>query len=358
MQRITALKEIAFQRHSFDGFAVFNWANLLYFSGFPGASALLVPRDGERTIYVYGVNYEQAKTEGKSFSVELVRRDENFMAKIAEKAVDCGVKRLAVDALGVESRRSLARATRGRVKLTFKGGLVAELRKIKDPAEIELMKKAAELTNLGMKTAYEVLSPGMREFEVAAEIEYAMRKRGSGGTAFDTAVSSGSRSAFPHGGCTDREIREGDLVVVDFGAVYKDYRCDMTRTLVAGKPMEKQKRIYGVVKRAQEAAFDAAKAGVKARDVDGTARRIIEDAGFGEFFVHGLGHGVGLEVHEPPVLNAVSKDTLAVGNVVTVEPGVYLPGFGGVRIEDTVLVGKDGAEKLTKAPYSLALNDV
>src|SRR3990172_11642828 len=141
MQRITALKEIAFQRHRFDGFVVFNWANMLYFTGFLGASALLVPRDGEGTIYVYGVNYEQAKTQGKNFNIELVRRDENLMAKIAEKTVECGVKRLAVDVLGVESWRSLAKATRGKVKLAFKGGLLAELRRIKDQQEIELMRK-------------------------------------------------------------------------------------------------------------------------------------------------------------------------------------------------------------------------
>ena len=356
MKRIAALKEIAFQRHHSDGFLIFNFANQLYFTGFSGASALLIPRDGEATIYVYGVNYEQAKAEGKNFNVELVGRDENLIAKIAGKAVDCGVKRLAVDALGVESWRNLAKATRGKVKLGFKGGLVADLRKIKDQAEIELMRKAADLTNLGMKTAYEVLSPSMKEVEVAAEIEYAMRKQGSGGTAFETAVSSGSRSAFPHGGCTDRQIREGDLVVIDFGAVFENYRCDMTRTLVAGKPAEKQKHIYEIVKKAQQAAFETTKAQTKARNVDAAARQIIKDAGYGEFFVHGLGHGVGLDVHEPPTLNPVSKEKLAEGNVVTIEPGVYLPGFGGVRIEDTVLVTKEGAEKLTKGFYGMNVN--
>lgn len=353
MQRIVALKKLAFQRHNFDGFLIFNSTNLLYFTGFQGTSALLITRDGESTIYVYGVNYEQAKAEGNGFAVELVRRDENLMEKIAAKAVDCGMKRLAVDALVVESWRKLTKATRGKSKIRLKSGLIAELRQIKDQAEIQLMRKAAELTNLGMKTAYEVIAPGKREFEVAAEIEYAMRKGGSGGTAFDTAVSSGPRSAFPHGGCTDREIRSGDLVVVDFGAVYKDYRCDMTRTLVAAKPSEKQKRIYEIVKRAQQAAYEKIKAKANARDVDAAARRVIEDAGYGEFFVHGLGHGVGLEVHEPPVLNSVSKDKLKAGNVVTVEPGIYLPGYGGVRIEDTILVGKDRAEKITNGYYSL-----
>jgi Xaa-Pro aminopeptidase len=353
MKKMVVLKQIAFEEKGFDGFLIFNWANLLYFAGFPGAVSLLIPRDGESTIYVYGVNYEQAKAEGKGFRVALVKRDENLMAKIAEKVKDCKIKKLAVDALSIEGWRSLAKETQGETKLKVKGNFVWELRKVKDEEEIALMRKAGELTSEGMKAAYEALAPSMKEYEVAAEIEYAMRKRGSYGTAFETIVASGLRSAFPHGGCSDREIREGDLVVVDVGATYKFYRSDMTRTLVAGKPSEKQKRLYEIVKAAQEKAFEAMKPNAKARDVDATARKIIEDAGYGEYFVHSLGHGVGLEVHEPPTLNFSSKETLAVDNVVTDEPGIYLVGYGGVRIEDTVLVRKNGAEKLTNGPYSL-----
>ena len=230
---------------------------------------------------------------------------------------------------------------------------IRELRKVKDVKEIELMRKAAELTSEGMRVAYETLAADIREYEVAAEIEYAMRKQGSYGTCFETIVASGLCSAFPHGGCSDREIREGDLVVVDVGATYKSYSSDMTRTLVAGKPSEKQKKIYQIVKTAQEKAFEAVKPNVKAKDVDGVARKIIGDAGYGEYFVHGLGHGVGLEVHEPPTLSPDSTDTLEVGNVVTVEPGIYLVGYGGVRIEDTVLVQRNGAEKLTIGSYTL-----
>jgi Xaa-Pro dipeptidase len=348
-----ALKQIAFHEKGFDGFLIFNWANLLYFAGFPGAVSLLIPRDGESTIYAYGVNYEQAKAEGKGFRVALVKRDENLMAKIAEKVKDYKIKKLAVDALGIEGWRALAKEAKGETKLKVKGSFVWELRKVKDEKEIELMRKAGELTSEGMKAAYEALSPGLKEYEVAAEIEYAMRKRGSYGTAFETAVASGPRSAFPHGGCSDREIREGDLVVVDFGATYKFYRSDMTRTLMAGRPSEKQRKLYQIVKIAQEKAFKAMKPNVKAKDVDAAARKIIEDAGYGEYFVHGLGHGVGLEVHEPPTLSSSSKETLAVGNVVTDEPGIYLVGYGGVRIEDTVLVQKNGAEKFTNGPYSL-----
>ena len=334
---------------------VFSSTNLLYFTQVPGTSALLIPRDGESTIYVYSVNYEQAKTEGNDFRVELVKREEKLTEKIVTQAQDYKIQNLAIDTLAIEGWRSLAKSARGRLKLKTNGGLVDSLRAVKAESEIELLRKASDLTSEGMKTAYEMLSPGMKEYEIAAEIEYAMRKRGSYGTAFETAVSSGPSSAFPHGGCSDRTIRQGDLVVFDFGAVFKSYRSDMTRTLVAGKPSEKQKRLHAIVYEAQEEAFKAIKPNAKAKDVDAAGRRLIEAAGYGAYFVHGLGHGVGLDIHESPTLNPSSKEKLVAGNIVTDEPGIYLPGYGGVRIEDTVLVSRDGGERLTKAPSGLCL---
>jgi len=353
LNRIDSLKQVAFKEGKFDGFLIFNSANLIYLTGFSGASALLIPKDGENTVYVYNVNYEQAKAEGKVFRVELVKRNENLMAKIARQASAFEIKRLVVDVLNIESWRALSKFLGGKNMLAVDSGFIRELRKVKDENEIELIRKAGELTSEGMRVAREVVAAGVKEYEVAAEIEYAMRKQGSSGTAFETIVASGVCSAFPHGGCSDREIRKGDLVVVDVGATYKFYRSDMTRTLVAGKPSEKQKKLYQIVKTAQDKAFEAIKSNVKAKDVDAVARKIIADAGYGEYFVHSLGHGVGLEVHEPPILSSESKDVLAVGNVVTAEPGIYLVGYGGVRIEDTVLVQKNGVRKLTNGPYAL-----
>jgi Xaa-Pro aminopeptidase len=353
LRRINALREVALKENGFRGYVVFNSSNLLYFLGFPGASALLVLADGEATIYVYGVNYQQAKTETESSRIELVTSGEDLMKKITQQAQKHMVKNLAIDTLGIENWRILAKQARSRMKLKVKPTFVSQLRAVKDEEEIILLRKAAQLTSLGMKTAYEVLSPGMKEIEVAAEIEYAMRKHGSYGTAFDTAVSSGPASAFPHGGCGDHEIRSGELVVIDFGAVYRSYRSDMTRTLVAGKSSERQQKIHAVVKKAQEKAFAAIRPNAKASDVHVAARKVIEEAGYGEFFVHGLGHGVGLDIHEPPTLNSTSKETLKVGNVVTDEPGIYLVGYGGVRLEDTVQVTKEGADKLTIGPYGL-----
>ena len=353
LKRINALRKSAFTENGFDGYLIFNSANMLYFLGFPGTSSLFIPADGESIVYVYGVNYEQAKAEGKGFKVELVKGDENLTEKIAKQAHECKVKKLAVDALNVEGYRTLSQSFQKENAFEVNNSFVQALRKVKDKEEIELMRRAGELTSKGMNTALESVRSGAKEYEVAAEIEYAMRKRGSGGTAFGTIVASGASSAFPHGGCTAREIRQGDLIVVDIGATYQYYCSDMTRTFVAGKASTKQKHIYNLVREAQENAFKNIKAEVSGSDVDAAARQTIKDAGFGDFFVHRLGHGVGLEVHEPPSLSQINKDELAAGNVVTVEPGIYLPGYGGVRIEDTVLVQKNGAQKLTVGSYSL-----
>jgi Xaa-Pro dipeptidase len=352
MNRIDALKQVAFDK-KIDGFVVFNSANLTWLTGFSGASALLIPKNGETRAYVYGVNYEYAKAQSAGVTVELVKRGENLLSKIAKQAKSLALKRVSADALNVEGWRTLTQFLGGEKTLEVDNRHLQALRKVKDENEVKLMRKAGELTSEGMRVAREVLAAGVKEYEVAAEIEYAMRKLGSSGVAFETIVSSGVSSAFPHGGCSDREIREGDLVVVDIGATYKFYRSDMTRTFVVGKPSEKQKKLYQIVKTSQEKAFGAVKPGAKAADVDAAARKIIADAGYGEHFVHGLGHGVGLEVHEPPILSPDSKDVLAVGNVVTVEPGVYLVGYGGIRIEDTVIVKKDGAQKLTHGTYAL-----
>ena len=353
MKRINTLKQVAFRKDGFNGFLIFNSVNLTYFTGFAGASALLIPEDGESTAYVYGVNFAHAKAELNSIKAELVERGENLMDKIANQAKAFKIRKLAVDALNIENWRALKRALGGEKMLAADPSFIRELRKVKDAEEIKLMRKAAELTSEGMRVARETVAAGIREYELAAEIEYAMRKQGCSGTAFETIVASGVSSAFPHGGCSDKQIREGDSVVVDVGATYGFYRSDMTRTFVAGNPSEKQQKIYQIVKTAQEKAFEAVKPNVKAAAVDAVGRKVIVDAGYGECFVHSLGHGIGLEVHEAPLLSPDSKDVLATGNVVTVEPGIYLVGYGGVRIEDTVLVQKKGAEKLTNGPYCL-----
>ena len=350
MKRTYAIRQLAANQCGSCDLLIFNPFNLIYFTGFSGGVALLIPDHGENVLFVSGVNYEQAKAEAKGVTVELLKRGENPMEKIAKHAPE---KKFAVDSLPIESWRSLARAVGGDEKLEPAGGLILKLRSVKDEQEIQLIRDACRLASLGMKVASEIIRPGIKEKEVAAEVEFAMRERGSDGTSFDTIIASGPASAFPHGSCTNRVIREGEFVVVDLGATFSFYRSDMTRTFVAGKISQKQRRIFETVKQANQKAFETIKPDVSAAEVDGAARRVIVAADFGDFFVHNLGHGVGLEVHEAPVLGPDSKDTLIAGNVVTDEPGIYLPGYGGVRIEDTVLVAEGTAERLTGGLYSL-----
>lgn len=350
MSRSDALRELAARQGLTGSFLVFNQVNIEYFTGFSGAVALLIPDMGENVLFVSGVNHEQAKAEAKGLTVELLKRGENLMEKIAKQSQ---AQKYGVDSLSIENWRSLAKAVGGDGKLEPVNSLIVKLRSVKDKNEIGLIREACKIGSLGMKTAYEMVQPGISEKELAAEVEFTMRKAGSDGTSFDTIIASGATSAFPHGSCSTRTIRDGDLVVVDLGATYSLYRSDMTRTYIAGKPSEKQTRMYETVKKAHQEAFEVIKAGAAAKEVDTAARKVIESAGLGEFFVHNLGHGVGLEIHEAPTLSPDSKDILASGNVVTDEPGVYLPGLGGVRIEDSVLVSQEGAEKLTVGPYDL-----
>jgi Xaa-Pro dipeptidase len=347
LSRTNALKQEAAKQGKPSNFLIFNPINIIYFANFSGATALLIPEKGENILYVPGVNYEQAKEETKGLTVELLNRGENLMERIAGQISS---KKLSVDSLPIESWRSLVKAVGGEEKLELANNLIRDLRKIKDEKEIELIREACKIADIGIKAAVETIHPGIKEKEVAAEVEYAMRMAGSDGVAFETIVASGHCCAYPHGTFLEKIIQKGDLVVVDLGAIYRNYRSDITRTFTAGKPSEKQKKIYQTVKSAQQKAYDTIKQGVLTSEVDLAARRVIEEAGFGKFFVHNLGHGVGLEIHEAPILSPDSKESLEAGNVITIEPGIYVPGFGGVRIEDTVLVTKSGAEKLTVAP--------
>lgn len=336
-------------KEKFDYFAVFNTTNITYFTGFPGATALLIPATGESTLYVSEVTFEQAKAETNSLNVELMKRGENLMERIAKETCP---NKLAIDTLTIDGWRALAKAVGGEEKLEA-SNIIRNLRLIKDEQEVKLIKEACKLAEIGIEKAIETIKPGITEKEIAAEVEYAMRKNGSDGTSFDTIIASGANSAFPHGSCSNKTIQNGDLIVVDLGATRQFYRSDITRTFIAGKPTYKQKRIYETVKVAQQKAFEAIKPEIAASQVDAVARQVIELEGFGEFFVHGLGHGVGLEVHEPPILSPSSKDVLAAGNVITDEPGIYIPSYGGARIEDTVVVTPNGAKKLTNDFYFL-----
>lgn len=329
-----------------EGFLVLNNFNLMYLLGLSGSSALLIT-DRDNLVYSHEVNYAYLEKERKDFTVVRIKPGENILKKIMKEVKNLKIKNLILDSARIETWNTLTKVSNRKIELEVDSKLIQELRKIKTSEEIKHLRKAGELTMQGMQVASEIISPGIKESEIAAEIEYAMRKNDFGGIAFETIVASGKTSAFPHGSLSSKEINKGDLVVVDVGAKYNYYCSDMSRTFVVGKTSTEQKRIIKTVQKAQKEGMHALRDGVEVKYVDNISRKIINKEGYGNYFVHSLGHGVGLEVHELPILSSVSKDTLIAGNVITVEPGIYIPDYGGVRIEDTVLIKKDSIEKLT-----------
>ncbi len=230
------------------------------------------------------------------------------------------------------------------------GDLIEDLRAIKDFEEISLIRRAGHLTCDVFAEVLPLAQPGVRETDLAAEIEYRMRRKGAERAAFETIVASGHRAAFPHARASDKALEKGELVILDLGAILAGYAADMTRTLYLGQPPPQIRRFYKAVRDAQQEAVEALRAGARASDVDRAARRVLEHRGLAKYFTHSTGHGVGLEIHERPRLAKGEKARLEIGCVVTAEPGIYLKGLGGIRVEDTVLVGAKGPEVLTPAP--------
>ena len=229
------------------------------------------------------------------------------------------------------------------------------MRVIKDESELQILREAAALADYAIEVGAKALKEGITEIEVMTEIELALKKRGVTHMSFDTTVLSGPKAASPHGKTGDRKIQQGDLVLFDLGVVHKGYCSDITRTLAFGEPNEEQKAVYDIVLRAELAAKDAVKPGVTAAQLDQAARQVIEDAGYGEYFTHRLGHGLGISVHEFPSLHGSNGMVMKAGMVFTLEPGIYVPGKVGVRIEDDVAVTETGVEVLTKYPKELQI---
>ncbi len=325
--------------------------NMRYLSGFTGDSGAIVITPGETILFTDGRYTEQASSQAPDFRVVETKMDKDV---VADTLSSLGIKSMTFEREHVtfalwENMTKRFKDT----KLVPASGWVEKLRAQKTPEEIQAVRKAAELADDAFSMVVSSIRPGVSEREVALELEFTMRKMGSEGVAFPIIVVSGARSSLPHGEPGDKAIEPGDFVTVDFGAVWNGYCSDCTRTFVIEPLDEKHREVYEVVGRAQEAGLQAVRAGVKASDVDAAGRKVIEEAGYGEYFGHGIGHGVGLQVHESPRLGQKSEDILEPGMIVTVEPGVYIPGFGGVRIEDLVVVGDDGPEILTSYPKDL-----
>jgi Xaa-Pro aminopeptidase len=246
--------------------------------------------------------------------------------------------------------KELRKAAGGNLKWVVKDGLVENLRAVKDASEIGQIRDAARLGSQVMEEAIRLIRPGVTELEIAAEIGYRMRLKGASGESFEAIVAAGPRSALPHARPTARQIGKNELVVLDLGAILRRYCSDLTRTVHVGKATSRVRGWYQAVLEAQSAAREALKSGVTCGAVDAAARNVLQRKGLGRYFVHSTGHGIGLEIHENPRIARDQETVLETGNVVTLEPGVYVEGVGGIRIEDDALVTSRGAEILTTTP--------
>jgi len=329
--------------------------NARYLSGTTAAAAVIVSMR-EPTLLCKRLEFDRAKRESVIKNIQAyfprrvsLRRDERvyfgeFWQLLAKRLMELNAQKVGYDGLGWETLRKLRNAHRADYRELPE--LIIEMRKIKSKREISWLRRAAELAIKGMARAAELIEEGRSELEIAAEAEYAMRRGGSEGAPFNTIVASGKNSWLPHATVTHRRFRRGELIVVDLGAVYKGYASDIARTFSL-TPTRKQLKLLDVVRRAQEAAIKSIRDGAKAARVNKAAREVIRRAGYEKFCSHGTGHGIGLDIHEVPSLALGSKDVLHEGMVITVEPGVYVPGLGGARWEDMVLVTAKGYEILT-----------
>jgi Xaa-Pro aminopeptidase len=338
------------QRH-IDRFLVTNIFNVRYLSGFSGSTACMIVGPDSAALITDFRYKEQAEGEvyrGVEVNISTSDAQTAAMDMLAEFRGTVGFEAGNLPFASYEKLKDKLSANLEPVT-----GAIQALRQTKEDGEIASILKAVEIADKVFDEVVQEIKPGMTEVDVAARIDFLLRKRSFEVPAFDTITASGEHSSLPHASPTTRVIRDGDLVKMDFGAIWDGYRSDITRTVVVGKASAKVKEVYDIVLAANEKAIAGIRAGIKGSDADGIARQHIEKEGYGENFGHGLGHGVGLEVHEEPRLSKKNGKPLGAGMVVTVEPGIYIPGWGGVRIEDIVVIEDDGCRVLTSAPKKL-----
>jgi Xaa-Pro aminopeptidase len=335
-----------------DSALISRLVNVRYLTGFTGSNAALLMTTDGAVLATDGRYTTQAGAE--SPDVELLVERECAPALVARAGAD-GVRRTAFEAhdVTVEGIETLV-GIDGAPQLVALGHAVEELREVKDDAELALLREACAIGDRALREVLGRVAPGQTEREVARLLETAMVDLGADGVAFETIVAAGPHSAIPHHSPTGREIQRGDLLKIDFGARYQGYHADCTRTVVVGREPESwQREIHDVVRAAQRAGRHALTPGADLREVDAAAREVVTRAGYGDAFPHGLGHGVGLEIHEAPFLGKDLEGVLEPGMVVTIEPGVYIPGLVGVRIEDMVEVTADGGRPIPRSSKEL-----
>ena len=298
---------------------------------------------------------ESAQNSLKDFEVLEVNRTIGYSKRINDAIADFGVTTLGYEENYLTAAELMNYEKHLNAKLVPFSKPIYSFRGVKEEWELKLMRKAQTITDKAFAEVVTRIKPGMTELELQAELIYCMYKNGGTGLAFDPIVVSGPNTSLPHGVAGERVIQAGDFVTMDFGASYQGYCSDMTRTVAVGYATDEMKQVYDTVLKAQTAAIAATKAGIPGQSVDAVARKVITDAGYGEYFGHGYGHSLGLEIHENPGVNAGNTEPLPVGAVCSAEPGIYLPGKFGVRIEDVTIIKEDGCEDITASPKNLMI---
>ncbi|GGF86965.1 M24 family metallopeptidase [Paenibacillus abyssi] len=352
-KRVTRLRESLSER-GLEALFITNAVNRRYISGFTGSSGYLLITATNSWLLTDFRYMSQAPAQAPAFDV--IEHAAKPIETVKELLANAGIKRLGFeqDAVVFSDYSNWSEALQG-IELVPVSSVVEELRMIKDDSEIAIMQDAAKLADETLAHITGLLKPGMRESDIALEMEVFMRSRGATSSSFDTIVASGERSALPHGVASARILQDNEFVKLDFGAYYEGYCSDLTRTVFIGTPTAKHREIYEIVLEAQMHALSEIKPGMTGREADALTRDIITRYGYGDRFGHGTGHGLGMEIHEAPRLSKLSDTILTPGMTVTVEPGIYLPGFGGVRIEDDVVITDNGIKILTSSPKEFML---
>lgn len=333
-----------------DAMAVTHLTNVRYLGGFTGTSGMLLCLP-DQYYFITDFRYRTQAASQMGDLAHIAIADKGLWKEAARVLKKHGVQRLGFEAehTSVAAHTEIQKQV-APLETVATSGTVEALRMIKEADELEIMRQSARIADEAFAHALSLLRPGIAELEIANQIELKIRELGGQGTSFDTIVASGTRSALPHGVASEKLLEKGDMVTIDMGARFGGYCSDMTRTVCLGKASKKHKEIYALTHQAQVAASAALRPGFGCKAADAVARAVISEAGYGDYFGHGLGHGVGMDIHEGPRLSKLGKGKLQAGMVVTSEPGIYLPEWGGVRIEDMLVITPEGAEILTGTP--------
>ncbi len=342
-----------FEANGLEGLLVTDLRNIRYLCGFSGSEGALLVTQSDYFFLCDSRYTAQATDEVQEAEVrECAVRLDALASLVAEK----GIARLGFEAVHttVNDYRKMAVRLAG-IELVEIGPAFDEIRCCKDRAEVESLMAVAGLASRALSNVLKCIRPGISEADVSLELELEMRRLGADGRAFDFIVASGVRGAMPHGRASNKLIQAGELITIDFGALKDGYHSDETVTVACGEPGGREKEIHAIVRAAHDLAIATVVPGISCKELDAVARNYIAEHGYGDYFGHGLGHGIGLDIHEKPTVSPRSEAVLEEGMVITIEPGIYIPGFGGVRIEDTLLVTADGCQIMTSADKSLLM---